>query len=94
MTGVCKVHLELNMFAAIGPDAGALAVGSGGGDEPIPTSSKTSAMACRRSAADKMINFMRHFVSISYLWVSSWCLLCFVSKSKKFLLQMEKRDEE
>ncbi len=61
-----KVHPDLNLFAAIGPDAGALAIGSGGGDEPLPTSSKTSSMACRKSAVDKMINFMRHFVSIVY----------------------------
>ncbi len=53
-------------FAAIGPEAGAIAEGSGGGDEPFATSSKnTTSMACRRSGADKMIDFMCVFVSIS-----------------------------
>ncbi len=38
----------MHNFAAIGPEAGAIAEGSGGGDEPIATSSKSTApMACR-----------------------------------------------
>ncbi len=52
-------------FTAIGPVASALAEGNGGGDEPQPSSSKgSSSLACRRSGADKMIDFMCVFVSV------------------------------
>ena len=58
--------LKCYFIAAIGPVAAAIAEGAGGGDEPVPSSSKSaSGMACKRSAADKMLDFMRTFVSFA-----------------------------
>ncbi len=53
---------EFCFFAAIGPAAVAIAEGAGGGDEPSTLKGPTT-MACKRSGADKMIDFMKMFVS-------------------------------
>ncbi len=76
-----------------------LAEGAGGGDEPVPSSSKASAsMACRKSAADKMLDFMRAFVSFFKATIDNQAKcqnICLrTCHANKLLLQMEKREEE
>ncbi len=62
---ITRTCFTSTFVAAIGPTASALAEGTGGGDELEPSASKaSSSLACRRSGADKMIDFMRTLVSI------------------------------
>ncbi len=56
------------VFTAIGPEAGTIAEG-GGGDEAVPSTSKSTpvkAMSCKRTGADKMLDFMKTFVSVRH----------------------------
>ncbi len=51
--------------AAIGPAATTITEG-GGGDECVPSTSKgtpSKSLVCKRSGADKMLDFMKTFVS-------------------------------
>ncbi len=62
-------HFEFLFVAAIGSAAAELAEG-GGGDECMPSTSKgtpSKSMTCRKTGADKMLNFMKTFVSITCL---------------------------
>ncbi len=55
--------------SAIGPAATTIAEG-GGGDECVPSTSKgtpSKLLVCKQSGADKMLDFMKTFVSSRFM---------------------------
>ncbi len=64
--GVALCTLLLTCVSAIGPAASLIAEG-GGGDECTPSTLKgtpSKSLTCRCSGADKMLDFMKTFVSL------------------------------